>query len=317
MKALFLIRDPFVEKYPELIQNARNLALDVKVINSDRGMNKQTLFEEVKDVDIIVVAIVKIDKEVIDAAPNLKYIIKFGAGYDNIDVDYAQEKNIVVSNAPGQNAQSAADLGFALMLTAARSIPMKDHEIKSSHWELSMGYEVYNKRLGIIGFGSIGQAIAKRAAGFDMVVSAYGNYKDYKAAKRYDVKFVELCDLLATSDFIIISTSLTEQNRDMINRETLSLMKSSAFLINISRGGLINEQDLIAALNEGEIKGAALDVFKDEPSINNLSKLPNVVATPHIGGATYEAVANISKITISNIAKFINNEELEYMVSKK
>ncbi|MFS0590236.1 phosphoglycerate dehydrogenase [Cytobacillus horneckiae] len=317
MKVLYLIRDPFIEEYPQLINEAKQLNAEVKFVNSDNGIDKQELLNEVRDVDIIVVAIVKIDKEVIDSAPNLKYIIKFGAGYDNIDVAYAHQKGIKVSNAPGQNAESAADLGFALMLTAARNIPQKDAEIKRSHWELSMGSEVYHKRLGIIGFGSIGQALAKRAQGFDMKISAYGNYKDYDAAKKFGVEFVELKQLLASSDYIVLSTSLKNHNRHLINKETISLMKPNVFVINISRGGLINEEDLVKALKEKRIKGAALDVFQEEPSFSELSKLKNVIATPHIGGATFEAVARINKITIKNIQRFLTDEPLEFVVSSK
>ncbi|WP_433958103.1 phosphoglycerate dehydrogenase [Cytobacillus horneckiae] len=317
MKVLYLIRDPFIEEYPQLIDEAKQLNAEVKFVNSDNGIDKQELLNEVRDVDIIVVAIVKIDKEVIDSAPNLKYIIKFGAGYDNIDVAYANQKGIKVSNAPGQNAESAADLGFALMLTAARNIPQKDAEIKRSHWGLSMGSEVYHKPLGIIGFGSIGQALAKRAQGFDMKISAYGNYKDYDAAKKFGVEFVELKQLLASSDYIVLSTSLKNHNRHLINKETISLMKPNVFVINISRGGLINEEDLVKALKEKRIKGAALDVFQEEPSFSELSKLKNVIATPHIGGATFEAVARINRITIKNIQRFLTDEPLEFVVSSK
>lgn len=317
MKVLYLIRDPFIEEYPQLIDEAKQLNAEVKFVNSDNGIEKRELLNEVRDVDIIVVAIVKIDKEVIDSAPNLKYIIKFGAGYDNIDVAYANQKGIKVSNAPGQNAESAADLGFALMLTAARNIPQKDAEIKRSQWGLSMGSEVYHKRLGIIGFGSIGQALAKRAQGFDMKISAYGNYKDYDAAKKFGVEFVELKQLLASSDYIVLSTSLKNHNRHLINKETISLMKPNVFVINISRGGLINEEDLVKALKEKRIKGAALDVFQEEPSFSELSKLKNVIATPHIGGATFEAVARINKITIKNIQRFLTDEPLEFVVSSK
>lgn len=317
VKILFMIRDAFIDANPKLIEDAEALGAEVKVLYTDNGIAKEELLKQVADVDIIVVAVVKIDREVIEAAPHLKYIIKFGAGYDNIDVVYADQKGIHVTNAPGQNAQSVADHAFGLLLTAARTIPQKDQEIKNEHWELSMGYEVYGKRLGIIGFGSIGKAIAKRAFGFDMETIAFGNYKDYTAAEKLHVRFVDLQELFLTSDVIIICTSLTDRNRKMVNKETLGLMKSTAFIINISRGGLIDEEALMEALKQNRIKGAALDVFVTEPPQNELAKLANVVATPHIGGATYEAIEKIGKITIDNISKFLANEELEFVVTPK
>ncbi|MEK4969906.1 phosphoglycerate dehydrogenase [Cytobacillus sp. FSL R7-0696] len=316
MKVLYLIRDPFIEEYPTIIEDAKQLNAEVKFVHSDSGLTKSQLLKEVEEVDIIVVAIVKIDQEVIDHAPNLKYIIKFGAGYDNIDVSYAEKKGIVVTNAPGENAHSAADLGFSLLLSISRQIAQKDQEMKTGKWQLSMGNEVYGKKLGIIGFGAIGQAIAKRASGFDMSVIAFGHYRNEEKAKGLNVTFTELDDLLSTADYIILSTSLSEKNRHLINEKTLAKMKPSAFLINISRGGLVNEVDLLAALKNHVIKGAALDVFEKEPSITELSKQANVIATPHIGGATFEAVQRINQLTLKNIQRFINDEQLEHLVSK-
>lgn len=314
MNALILVRDAFVAAYPELIEETEKLCANVTVMKTDDGVRKEELLKEAATADIIVVAVVKIDRDVIDAATNLKYIIKFGAGYDNIDVAYAEEKGIIVSNAPGQNAESAADLAFGLMLASSRSIPQKDAEVKSRVWNNSLGNEVHNKKLGIVGFGSIGQAIAKRANGFSMEVMAYGNYQNEEAAALLNVRFADLDTLLTESDYVILSTSLTSKNKHFINRDTLGKMKSSAFLINISRGGLIHEGDLVEALKNGGIRGAALDVFEVEPPQNELSMLPNVIATPHIGGATYEAIVNISTITIDNIQRFIEEEELLFVV---
>ncbi|KAB2335661.1 phosphoglycerate dehydrogenase [Bacillus mesophilum] len=314
MNALILIRDAFVAAYPELIEETEKLCTNVTVMKTDDGVRKEDLLKEAAAADIIVVAVVKIDRDVIDAAKNLKYIIKFGAGYDNIDVAYAEEKGIIVSNAPGQNADSAADLAFGLMLASSRSISQKDAEVKARLWNNTLGNEVHNKKLGIVGFGSIGQAIAKRANGFSMDVMAYGNYQNEDAAAQLNVRFTDLDTLLTESDYVILSTSLTSINKHFINRDTLGRMKSSAFLINISRGGLINEVDLVEALKSGGIRGAALDVFEVEPPQNELSLLPNVIATPHIGGATYEAIVNISTITIDNIQRFIAEEELLFVV---
>ncbi|WP_337019959.1 2-hydroxyacid dehydrogenase [Oceanobacillus massiliensis] len=314
MKMLFMLRDAFIEANPKLLENAGTLG-EAKVLFTDQGIAKEQLKREVADVDVIVVAVVKIDSEIIDAAPNLKYIMKFGSGFDNIDHIYAREKGIPVTNVPGQNTEAVADYAFGLMITAARHITRKDREIKSSHWELSMGHEIFNKRLGIIGFGNIGKAIARRAAGFNMEINAYGNHKDYDAATSLNVNFMELDELFQTSDLIIICTNLNETNRKMVNPDTLKLMKPTAILINISRGGLIDEEALTEALENNRIGAAGLDVFAEEPTKSELAGLPNVIATPHIGGATYEAITRIGDVAFENLKRFSEGMELKHLVN--
>lgn len=313
MNILLMLREAFYDADSNLIEELKKIG-HVKILYTDKGIGKEELINEVKNIDIILVNVVKIDKEVMDAARNLKYIVKFGAGVDNIDVAYARQKGIRVTSAPGLNAEAVADHAFGLMLSAAREIPKKDKEVKSGYWETTMGYEIHKKKLGIIGFGSIGKALAKRAMGFDMETMAYGNYKDYELAKKLGVTFVERDQLFKEADYIIISTSLTATNKHLVNKETLALMKPTAFLINISRGGLVKEEDLIEALKSGKIKGAALDVFEKEPPVNELPLLENVVATPHVGGASYEAVSRISNVSIANIIKLMNGEDLEHEV---
>ncbi|RNF39084.1 phosphoglycerate dehydrogenase [Planococcus salinus] len=313
MKLLLMLRDPFYEANPGLMETLTEFG-EVRTLYTDEGIDKETLKKEVKDVDIILVAVVKIDKEIIDAAPKLKYVLKYGAGYDNIDVSYANQKGIRVTNAPGVNAQSAADHGFGLLLSAAREIPRKDKEMKNRQWELTMGFEIHNKKLGIIGFGAIGQALAKRAKGFDMETIVYGNYQNHAAAEALNAVFVEREYLFREADFIMVATSLSDRTRHLINKETLSWMKPTAILVNISRGPLVNEEELIEALRNRQIKGAALDVFEQEPVTNELPLLENVIATPHVGGATYESVARIGEVSVSNIRKFLKGEELDFEV---
>ncbi|WP_067727017.1 2-hydroxyacid dehydrogenase [Oceanobacillus damuensis] len=314
MKMLFMLRDAFIEANPKFLDDARSLG-EVKVLLTDQGIEKDALKKEVADINVIVVAVVKIDKEIIDAAVNLKYIMKFGSGYDNIDHIYARQKGIPVTNVPGQNSEAVADHAFGLMLSAARQITQKNQEIKSGHWELSMGHEIFQKRIGIIGFGNIGKAIARRANGFNMEINAFGNHKDYESAKKLNVRFVELEELLSTSDIIIVSTNLNEKTRKLINKETLGFMKSTAILINISRGGLVDEDALTEALKNNQISGAGLDVFIDEPTTSELATLPNVIATPHIGAATYEAIERIGDGAFENLKRFAAGKELKNLVN--
>lgn len=315
MNIVLMLKEAFYEADPQLIENLKEFG-EVNVLYTDKGIEKEGLKAEVATADIILVNIVKIDREVMDAAPNLKFIIKFGAGVDNIDIAGAAEKGIRVTSAPGLNAPAVADHAFGLMLAAARDIPNRDRDVKAGHWTTAMGYEVANKTLGIIGFGAIGKELAKRATGFSMKTLVFGNHKDYAAAEKLEAQFVELERLLRESDFIIIATSLTPKNRQMINKTSLALMKPTAFLINTSRGGLVNEEDLIDALESGAIRGAALDVFENEPPTNRLPKLETVVATPHIAGATFEAVERISALSITNIRKLLAGEALDFEVKQ-
>ena len=314
MKIVLLLKEAFYEADKNLIPELETIG-EVKVLHTDQGIAKDQLKAEVKDADIILVNVIKLDKEVIDAAPNLKGIIKFGAGIDNIDVDYAKQKGIRVTSAPGVNAPAVADHAFGLMLSAARRIPKKDSEVKNGIWQTEMGFEVSGKTLGIIGFGAIGKELAKRATGFSMKTLVYGNYKDYVLAEQLNAHFVDKDLLFSEADFIVIATSLTAKNKHLVNAATLSQMKPTAFLVNISRGQLVDEQALADALRSGGIAGAALDVFKQEPPASGLPQLENVVATPHIGGATYEAVARISKLSVSNIRKLQKGEGLDFEIN--
>ncbi|MGJ9459731.1 2-hydroxyacid dehydrogenase [Oceanobacillus sp. CF4.6] len=314
MKMLFMLRDPFIKAEPKFLDDMRTLG-EVKVILTDQGIEKEELKREVADMDVIVVAVVKIDKEIIDAAPNLKYIMKFGSGYDNIDHLYAREKGIPVTNIPGQNTEAVADHAFGLMIAAARHITQKNQEMKAGHWENTIGYEIFKKRIGIIGFGNIGKALARRASGFNMEINTYGNHKDYETAEKLQVNFVELDELLSTSDVIVICTNYNEKTRKMINKDTLGMMKPTAILINISRGGLVDEDALIEALKKGQISAAGLDVFADEPTKSELATLPNVIATPHIGAATYEAVDRMGEGAFENLKRFAAGDELENLVN--
>ncbi|MBB5179795.1 D-3-phosphoglycerate dehydrogenase [Planomicrobium koreense] len=313
MNIVLLLKEAFYEADKNLIPELETIG-EVKVLHTDNGIGKEQLKAEVKDADIILVNIVKLDKEVLDAAPNLKCIIKYGAGIDNIDVDYAKQKGIRVTSAPGVNAPAVADHAFGLMLSAARKIPKKDSEVKSGVWQTEMGFEVSGKTLGIIGFGAIGKELAKRATGFSMKTLVYGNHKDYVLAEQLNAHFVDKDVLFSEADFIVVATSLTAKNRHLVNAETLSQMKPTAFLVNISRGQLVDEKALAESLQKGEIAGAALDVFEQEPPVSGLPKLENVVATPHIGGATYEAVARISKLSVSNIRKLQKGDALDFEI---
>ncbi|MBD1382421.1 phosphoglycerate dehydrogenase [Metabacillus arenae] len=313
-KALLTLSSTFYYAYPELEERIKGLGIDLNSIVSDEPLSKERVIEEVKDVEIYIVGVESIDKDVIDAAKNLKYIIKQGAGVDNIDIAYALSKGIQVTNAPAQNATSVADLALGLTLAVARHIPESNQVIKSGGWKLIMGNDLEGKSLGIIGFGAIGRKIAQRANGFDMKIYAYDPFQDKEAAKKLNVTYLSLDELYRISDFVIISTSLNKDTYGLVDMNSFKSMKDTAYLINTARGEIVNESDLIEALKNNEIAGAALDVYHSEPPNVEIIKFPNVITTSHIGGSTYEAAKKIGDITVSNLYKYLKSETQDFIL---
>ncbi|WP_445491879.1 phosphoglycerate dehydrogenase [Niallia sp. 03133] len=309
-KVLVSLSEVFVAENKKIKEELELLGADVRSIVT----KKASLLDYVHDAEVIITGVEKIDRTIMDAAPNLKYISKFGTGVDSIDLEEAAKRKITVTNTPGQNASSVADLAFGLLLSISRNLAKSNEIVKNGGWKLLMGNDVEGKRLGIIGFGEIGKKVAKRATGFDMDIVAYGNYKDEETAEKLGVHFIDLDELLATSDYVVICTNLKESTYHLINKQKLALMKKSAYLINISRGDLIDESALIQCLKENHIKGAALDVFSQEPPNLELAQLENVICSSHIGGATDECSERIGETIIENIQNYIKKQPLTHVV---
>jgi D-3-phosphoglycerate dehydrogenase len=219
-----------------------------------------------------------------------------GIGVDNVDVNAATAQGVLVVNAPTANLLSATEHTFALLLSLARRVPEADASTKAGEWNRKLtGVELQGKTLGIIGFGRIGQRVAERARGFDMKVAAYDPFLDAAAARRMEVELLSLDDLLARADVITFHTPLTPETRNLLNRERIAGMKKGALVINCGRGGVIDEEALLEALESGHLGGAGLDVFAEEPPKDlRLVKHKKVVATPHLGAQTHEAQERIS-----------------------
>jgi len=257
------------------------------------------------------------DGEVMDSAGNrLKMIANYAVGFNNIDVSAATKRKIAVSNTPGVLTDTTADLAMALLLAVARRIVESDNYARAEKymgWDplLLMGSDVHGKTLGIMGFGRVGQAMAKRAAGFDMKILYHNRTRvDTETEEKLRATFVEQETLLKTSDYISIHVPLTPETTALINSETLSLMKPTAFLINTARGEIIREADLVKALAEKRIAGAGLDVFEHEPKIHpGLLKMDNVVLLPHIGSASLETRTKMGLVAAKNLIAFFNGEE--------
>src|ERR1700680_142891 len=254
---------------------------------------KDTLHAEIADADALVVrSATKVTPELLEKAPLLRCVGRAGVGVDNIDLEAATKRGVLVMSTPGGNAVSVAEHTFALLLALARQVPRHDKAIHEGRWEKSSaaGTEVRGETLGLIGLGRIGSEVAMRAEAFDMRVLGYDPYISEAAAKEFSVELVPLDRLLAESDFVSLHTALSPATQNLINAETHAKMKKGAFIINAARGELIEEAALADALKSGHIGGAGLDVFAVEPPKNSrLVGLPNVVGTPHIAGSTQEA----------------------------
>ena len=269
----------------------------VELLKKTAGLNvvvttKDTIGAELADADALIVrSATRVTPDLLAKAPHLRAVGRAGVGVDNIDLQEATRRGVLVMSTPGGNAISVAEHTFALLLALARQVPKLDAALREGRWEKSSsGTEVRGKTLGLIGLGRIGSEVASRAEAFDMRVLAYDPYISEAAAKELQVELVPLDRLYAESDFISLHTALSPATTNMINAVSIEKMKKGARIVNAARGELINEADLAAALKSGRLGGAALDVFVEEPPKNSpLIGLPNVIGTPHIAGSTQEA----------------------------
>jgi D-3-phosphoglycerate dehydrogenase len=270
----------------------------VQLLKEQPGWNvvlttKETLNAEIAEADALIVrSATKVTAELLELAPKLRAVGRAGVGVDNIDLEAATKRGVLVMSTPGGNSVSVAEHTFALLLALARQVPRLDKAIHEGRWEKSSaaGTEVRGKTLGLIGLGRIGSEVAVRAEAFDMRVLAYDPFISEAAAREVSVELVPLEKLLAESDFVSLHTALSPATQNLINDATIEKMKTGARVINAARGELIDESSLAAALKSGKLAGAALDVFAEEPPKNSpLVGLSNVIATPHVAGSTTEA----------------------------
>ena len=260
------------------------------------------MIDLLKDINGAVVGVVPMTAQVLDNAPQLKVVSMHGVGVDHINLDAAERLGIVIANCPGTNDQAVADLALGLMIAAARQISAADGALRAGQWGKYSGSELWNKTLGLIGYGRIGRGVAKRALGFDMNVQVYDPYIHPDQVGLPGVKLTSLEDVITSADFLSLHAALTEETQKLIGTEQLAMMKPTAFLINTARGGLIDEQALFEALSQKRIAGAGLDVFVEEPPLGSpLLALNNLVLTPHIGAHTQEAIERMGVMAAQNV----------------
>ena len=297
-----LVSDALSEEGLKVFKESKELTVDVKT-----DLKPDALKEIIKDYDALVVrSATKVTKDVIEAAKKLKVIGRAGVGLDNVDLEAATQKGIIVMNTPAGNTISTAEHTFSMILSLSRNIPQANASTKKGEWKRSkfMGVEVYGKTLGIVGFGRIGSEVAKRALSFGMKILAYDPFLSAEVAESIGVEIAELKKVLEEADYITVHTPLTDETRHMISDKEFGLMKKGVRIINCARGGIIDELALVKALKEQKVAGAAMDVFENEPlsAENELLKLDNVIITPHLGASTEEAQVNVA-IEVAEIVR--------------
>lgn len=281
-----------------------------------RPLTEDELVERAQNADGLIVGIDPVSRRVIASARRLRVISKYGVGVDNIDLAAATRRGIVVTFTPGANTEAVADLTFGMLIAAARRIAEADRAVKEGRWERFMGVDIWGRTLGIIGAGQIGKAVARRAQGFNMKVIAFDVRTDREWAADAGVEYTGLEELMTRSDFIAIHLALTDATRGLIGRDLIGLMKQTAVLVNTARGGIIDEEALTKALNEGKIFGAALDVFSEEPVRNErLLAAQGLVATPHIGAYSRGALGMMGLIAAENLIAVFNGLKPEHVIN--
>ncbi|MBQ6006825.1 MAG: phosphoglycerate dehydrogenase [Selenomonadaceae bacterium] len=283
-------------------------------------ISHEELLEIIPKFDALIVrSASKVTADVLERGTNLKIIGRAGVGVDNIDIQAATERGIIVINSPDGNTIAATEHTFAMMLAVSRNIPQANQIMHAGGWDRKkfVGVELRNKTLAIIGLGKIGAGVAKRAQSFDMNVIAYDPFVSAERAKNLGVTMLELDELFRRADFITVHMPLTNKTRDMISLEQMKIMKPTVRLINCARGGIINEADLATALTEKIIAGAAIDVFENEPLAEDspLRNLPNIILTPHLGASTVEAQIGVSVDVAKGIIDALNNRPVATAVN--
>lgn len=299
-----LISDSLSKEAVDILEKEKDLKVDVNT-----KLTPDELKKVIKDYDALLVrSSTKVNKDVIAAADKLKIVGRAGVGLDNVDVDAASKKGVIVVNTPSGNTISTAEHTFSMMLALSRSIPQANLSMKNGEWERKkfMGVELYEKTLGIVGLGRIGTEVAKRALSFGMKVVAYDPYLSLERAKALGIESSDLNNLLGKADYITVHTPLTQDTKHVISDKEFDLMKKGVRVINCARGGIIDEAALIKNIESGKVAGAALDVYENEPPAKDskLLKLDKVILTPHLGASTEEAQVNVA-IDVANTVRDI------------
>jgi glyoxylate reductase len=305
-------------KLPDTVIEPLNNEFEVEMWDKeDVPVPRDILLEKATEASALITMLSdKVDTELLDHAPSLKVVANLAVGYDNIDLKAAKQKEVIICNTPDVLTDTTADLTFALLMTAARRIVEADRYIKEGQWKswsplLLAGADIHHKTIGIVGMGSIGEAVARRAKGFDMNILYHNRSRKPEAEEKLGAVYMSLDELLTHSDFVVVLAPLTEETEGLFQKEQFQTMKKSAFFINAARGAIVNEEALTEALKTGDIAGAGLDVFVKEPidSDHPLLSLDNVVALPHIASSSTETRLGMMNLCVQNIMAVLKGDK--------
>ncbi len=277
-----------------------------------KNMSEEQMVAAIADVDGVILGVDPCTRRVIAAARKLQVISRYGVGLDNVDLAAAKERGIPVTWTPGVNEITVAELALGFMFSLARKIPQSTATLKGGQWKRQTGVELAGKTLGILGLGRVGKQLARRARGLDMAVIAFDIFWSEQFARQHGIqKAGSPEEVLKSADFVSLHMNLSDETREIINAQTLALMKPGAYLINAARAQLVNSADLVKALTHGKIAGYGTDVFDEEPPSAGepLLKLENVVCTPHLGSRTTEAVLRQAAMATENLIAVLEGRE--------
>jgi D-3-phosphoglycerate dehydrogenase len=282
-----------------------------------KPLSSKQLQDLLSDVDGMIAGLDELDEAAINAAPELKVIARYGVGYNNVDLDAAKNRGVIVTNTPGANAKSVAELSVALMLNLLRPVIPCSIQTSRGEWPRYKGYSLENKTVGLIGFGAIGKEVARRLVGFDCEILANDVIEDTEFAAQHGVSFASLDDLLAKADIVSLHLPGTPETVSMVNESFIGKMKTGAYLVNTARGDLIEERALANALESGKLGGAALDVYQVEPPDKDhpFLKLDNLILTPHIGAHADSATNAMGRMSLNECLKVLRGEQPSFRVA--
>lgn len=312
-----IVTDEISEKGLELLKRDERVQMDVRL-----GLSTAELYEMIGDYDAIITRSgTQVDAQLLSYAKRLKMVARAGVGIDNVDVTAASERGIIVVNAPFGNTNSAAEHSMAILLSMCRNVPDANASLKAGQWQRApfTGYELKHKTMGIIGLGKVGGRVAMRSRAFEMDVIVYDPYISEKRATDFGTRLVSLDELISSADVISVHTPLNDETSDLITAEHFSKMKDGVLIVNCARGGIINEAEMLSALESGKVGHAAFDVWSEEPPNNEtLKKLiahPHMIVTPHLGANTFEAQTNVAIDVSREILNLLDGKPVENAVN--
>jgi D-3-phosphoglycerate dehydrogenase len=309
-----LVADSLPNHVLEKYDKSENITVDNK-----SGISKEELMDILPEYDGLVVrSRTKVTADVLNKSDKLKIIGRAGAGVDNIDITESTKRKIIVMNTPGGNTIAATEHSLAMMLALMRHIPRANMSLLDEKWDKKsyLGNELFEKTIGVIGLGKIGYGVAKRLKAFDAILLVYDPIVDNERIDQLGAKRVELDELLEKSDIITVHAPKMKETINLINQESFDKCKDGVFIVNCARGGIVNETDLLSALNSGKVAGAALDVYSSEPLTDfALVKHEKVVATPHLGASTIEAQVKVADMVLSQMIEYFENNVAKYAIN--